>query len=95
MNQIWRELRILLRPEKYANNQLKVVINGKTTEDPQVIAEAFVRFFKKKVDELAEAIKSDPLWDPLELLRKKYENSDLTFPKLACFSAFCNAYIIQ
>ena len=48
MNQIWKELRIMLRPEKFANNKLKVVINGESTEDPQLIADAFVKFFKEE-----------------------------------------------
>ena len=54
-------------------------INGESTEDPQLIAEAFVKFFKEKVDKLDAAIKSDPSYDPLEKLRKKFENSDLQF----------------
>ena len=79
MNQIWKELCITLRPERFANNQMRLVINGKITEDPGVIAEAFVDFFKKKVDDLVIAVKSDPNFDPLEPLREKYENSDLKF----------------
>ena len=56
-----------------------MIIDGQSTEDPQKIAEAFVKFFKNKGDDLAAAIKSDPNFDPLEQLRKKYENSDLKF----------------
>ena len=44
-----------------------------------MIAEAFVDFFKKKVDDLVIAVKSDPNFDQLEPLREKYENSDLKF----------------
>ena len=79
MNQIWKELCIALRPERFANNQMRLVINGEITEDPKVIAEAFVDFFKKKVDDLVIAIKSDPNYDPLEPLGEKYENRDLKF----------------
>ena len=56
-----------------------MIINGQATEDPQLIAEAFVDFFKDKVNDLRTAIKSDPNFDPLELLRKKQENSDIEF----------------
>ena len=79
INQIWKEIAIIFRPEKFANNRLKIEVNGNITEDPKIIAEAFVDFFKKKVDKLAESIKSDPNFDPLEPLRKKHENSDLKF----------------
>ena len=73
MNQIWKVLRIILKPEKVANNHLRMIIDGESTEDPQKIAEAFVNFFKKKGDDLAAAIKADPDFDPLEQLKKKYE----------------------
>ena len=79
INQILKEIAIMFRPEKFGFNQMKISINGIVTEDPKIIAEAFVTFFKNKVDDLAERIKSDPNFDPLEPLRQKHQNSDLEF----------------
>ena len=54
LNQIWKVIGDVLRPERLATNQLKVLVNDTVSEDPKVISEAFVKFFKKKVDDLAE-----------------------------------------
>ena len=79
LNQIWKVIGDVLRPERLATNQLKVMVNDTVSEDPKVISEAFVKFFKKKVDDLAEGIKPTNINDHLAPLRKKFEKSVLKF----------------
>ena len=67
LNQIWKVISEILRPEMLASNQMKIMVNGTPSEDPKVIAEELVKFFKTDLKK------------HLEPLRKKYENSMLKF----------------
>ena len=48
LNQIWKVIAEVLRPEMLACNQMKIMINGEPSEDPKVLAEEFVKYFKHR-----------------------------------------------
>ena len=45
---------------------MKIMVNGQPCEEPKVLAEEFVKSFKKKVDDLAKDIKAIDLDEHLE-----------------------------
>ena len=79
VNDVWKAVRYVLKPESTARNQLKINVENKVIEDPQVLAEEFNNFFKNKIEKLREGIKRDPTVDPVSKLRQKYKNVGLLF----------------
>ena len=58
INEIYKTIRGVLRPEQLVANQLKIVKNGKEIDNPKELSEEFATFFIDKVDGIVEEIKA-------------------------------------
>ena len=79
LNEIWKAVAEILRPDRFTTNQLKIKGENETIVDPKELVMVFNHYFKKKVDELAKGIKEVNQEDHLRYLKKKHENSNLKF----------------
>ena len=84
MNEIWKSVNDVLRPESTSKTTLKIETENQTIKDQLELAEKFSSFFKEKVKKLASRIKNDKNIDPLSKLSEKLHDSKLKF-KLKTF----------
>ena len=84
--EIWKELKIVIKPNRFSQNPLKIEENGIVTEDPLEVAEKFNAFFKEKIVKLSKEIVKNDNFDALEKLRAKMENLKETKGKLPRFT---------
>ena len=77
--EIWRAIADVLKPERMACSHWKIKIDGEYVEAPDILAEEFNKFFKLKVEKLAEGIKKDNQIDPLDKLKEKVKGKNLSF----------------
>ena len=78
MNSIWKKVKLVLKPEREASNDIKIQSDIGLIEEPVQIAEEFNKFFKEKVMRLANKICKDNI-DPVEKLRQKLKCRHLRF----------------
>ena len=79
IEQIWRTVGGILRPERLASSQMKIEVEGQVTDDPEILADSFNKFFKVKVEKLAAGISKNSGIDPLEQLKIKLKGSQHKF----------------
>ena len=84
VNEIWKSVNDVLRPESTSKTTLKIETENQTIKDQLELAEKFSSFFKEKVKKLASRIKNDKNIDPLSKLSEKLHDSKLKF-KLKTF----------
>ena len=77
--EIWKAINDILKPERMACNHWKIKVNDRYIEEPDILANEFNKFFKTKVETLAEGIKKDSKIDPLEKLKEKVKGRNLKF----------------
>ena len=77
---------IVIKPNRFSQNPLKIEENGIVTEDPLEVAEKFNAFFKEKIVKLSKEIVKNDNFDALEKLRAKMENLKETKGKLPRFT---------
>ena len=79
MNVIWKKVKLVLKPERAASNDIKIQgENDVLLEKPAIITEEFNKFFKEKVMKLASKISKDDI-DPLHPLKEKVKSKLLRF----------------
>ena len=54
--EIWKAINDILKPERMACNHWKIKVNDEYIEEPDILADEFNKFFKTKVENLAEGI---------------------------------------
>ena len=79
VTEVWKAIIDILKPEKMACNSWKMDVDGEYIEAPEELAEAFFNFFKEKVEILASKIIIDDSIDPLNKLREKVKDLNLSF----------------
>ena len=84
--EIWKEVKIVLKPNRFSQNPLKIEENGIVTEDPLEVAEKFNAFFKDKIVKLSKAITKNDNFDALDKLRAKMESLKESKGKLPRFT---------
>ena len=77
--EIWNSINDILRPERLAKTSIKIQTVNQLIEDPLQVADAFITFFKEKVEKLAASVNKDPNVDPFSRLKEKLRVLNLKF----------------
>ena len=76
-NEVWKVAKEIISPTQEKVTSMK--IDNKVTDDPEIIADAFNKFFINKIADLKEKIDPNLVSDPLSKLKEVMKNNKKSF----------------